>query len=217
MIVRAIIWDSLKNLSANLLRSGLTMLGVIIGVASVIAMIAIVEGGQVWLVKSIERLGTNLLFVWKKSLTVEEQRKFAGRSTGLRYGDALAVRKRFPEITPLPIIELDQQLKAGDRDFSGEVTGTWPEYQDVRNFRPGEGRFLIQADIEEWNCSKIELGTIRPSFPAGNNNAWPLPEPWSISQPSCWLTNRPEISIAAPVGKFCRCLSNSTRKARPLS
>ena len=63
MIVRAIIWDSLKNLSANLLRSGLTMLGVIIGVASVIAMIAIVEGGQVWLVKSIERLGTNLLFV----------------------------------------------------------------------------------------------------------------------------------------------------------
>ena len=150
MIVRAIIWDSLKNLSANLLRSGLTMLGVIIGVASVIAMIAIVEGGQVWLVKSIERLGTNLLFVWKKSLTVEEQRKFAGRSTGLRYGDALAVRKRFPEVTPLPIIELDQQLKAGDRDFSGEVTGTWPEYQDVRNFRPGEGRFLIQADIEEW-------------------------------------------------------------------
>ena len=76
MIVRAIIWDSLKNLSANLLRSGLTMLGVIIGVASVIAMIAIVEGGQVWLVKSIERLGTNLLFVWKKSLTVEEQRFF---------------------------------------------------------------------------------------------------------------------------------------------
>jgi len=150
MIVRAIIWDSLKNLSANLLRSGLTMLGVIIGVASVIAMIAIVEGGQVWLVKSIERLGTNLLFVWKKSLTVEEQRKFAGRSMGLRYGDALAVRERFPEITPLPIIELDQQLKAGDRDFSGEVTGTWPEYQDVRNFRPGEGRFLIQADIEGW-------------------------------------------------------------------
>ena len=44
----AIIHDAFKNLSANLLRSGLTMLGVIIGVASVIAMIAIVEGGQVW-------------------------------------------------------------------------------------------------------------------------------------------------------------------------
>lgn len=150
MVARAIILDSLKNLSANLLRSGLTMLGVIIGVASVIAMIAIVEGGQVWLVKSIERLGTNLLFVWKKSLTVEEQRKFVGRSMGLSYSDALAVQTHFPDLIPIPIIELDQQLKAGDRDFSGQITATWPKYQDVRNFRPGKGRFLVETDIAEW-------------------------------------------------------------------
>jgi len=150
MIVQSIVIDALKNLKSNLLRTGLTMLGVIIGVAAVIAMIAIVEGGQVWLVKSIERLGTNLLFVWKKSLTLEEQRKFAGRSTGLRYGDALAVRDRFPDVVAIPMIELDQQLKAGDREFSGEVTGTWPEYQEVRNFRVEHGRFLIQSDLMEW-------------------------------------------------------------------
>ncbi len=150
MIVQSIVIDALKNLKSNLLRTGLTMLGVIIGVAAVIAMIAIVEGGQVWLVKSIERLGTNLLFVWKKSLTLEEQRKFAGRSTGLRYGDALAVRERFPDVVAIPMIELDQQLKAGDREFSGEVTGTWPEYQEVRNFRAEHGRFLIQSDLTEW-------------------------------------------------------------------
>lgn len=150
MIVQSIVIDALKNLKSNLLRTGLTMLGVIIGVAAVIAMIAIVEGGQVWLVKSIERLGTNLLFVWKKSLTLEEQRKFAGRSTGLRYGDALAVRDRFPDVVAIPMIELDQQLKAGDREFSGEVTGTWPEYQEVRNFRVEHGRFLIQSDLTEW-------------------------------------------------------------------
>jgi putative ABC transport system permease protein len=150
MIVQSIVLDALKNLKSNLLRTGLTMLGVIIGVAAVIAMIAIVEGGQVWLVKSIERLGTNLLFVWKKSLTLEEQRKFAGRSTGLRYGDALAVRERFPDVVAIPMIELAQQLKAGDREFSGEVTGTWPEYQEVRNFRAEHGRFLIQSDLTEW-------------------------------------------------------------------
>jgi len=150
MIVQSIVLDALKNLRSNLLRTGLTMLGVIIGVAAVIAMIAIVEGGQVWLVKSIERLGTNLLFVWKKSLTLEEQRKFAGRSTGLRYGDALAVRQQIPDVVAIPMIELDQQLKAGDREFSGEVTGTWPEYQEVRNFRAEHGRFLIQSDLTEW-------------------------------------------------------------------
>jgi len=150
MIVQSIVIDALKNLKSNLLRTGLTMLGVIIGVAAVIAMIAIVEGGQVWLVKSIERLGTNLLFVWKKSLTLEEQRKFAGRSTGLRYGDALAVRQQIPDVVAIPMIELDQQLKAGDREFSGEVTGTWPEYQEVRNFRAEHGRFLIPSDLTEW-------------------------------------------------------------------
>ena len=150
MIIRAIVVDSLRNLTANALRSGLTMLGVIIGVASVIAMVAIVEGGQVWLVKSIEQLGANLLFVWKKSLTVEEQRQFAGRSTGLRYEDALAIRKHFQDLDVVPIIELDKQLKAGSRDFSGEVTGTSPDYQEVRNFRPADGRFLVEADIEEW-------------------------------------------------------------------
>lgn len=150
MIVQSIVLDSLKNLKSNILRTGLTMLGVIIGVAAVIAMIAIVEGGQIWLVQSLERLGTNLLFVWKKSLTPEEQRQFSGRSLGLRYGDALAVRQQFPNLVGIPVIELDLQLKAGNRDFHGEVTGTWPEYQEVRNFRAAYGRFLVPSDLTEW-------------------------------------------------------------------
>lgn len=150
MIVQSIVLDALKNLKSNILRTGLTMLGVIIGVAAVIAMIAIVEGGQIWLVQSIERLGTNLLFVWKKSLTPEEKRMFPGRSLGLRYSDALAVRENFPNLVTIPIIELDKQLKAGDREFSGEVTGTWPEYQEVRNFHAEHGRFLIPSDLTEW-------------------------------------------------------------------
>lgn len=150
MMSGTLIWDALRNLSANLLRSALTMLGVIIGVASVIAMIAIVEGGQVWLVNSIERLGTNLLFVWRKSLTVEEKRLFAGRELGLRYGDALAIAEQFPHLTVVPMIELDQQLKAGDRDYSGDVTGTIPAYEIVRNFHPVQGRFLTQSDVDEW-------------------------------------------------------------------
>ncbi len=126
------------------------MLGVIIGVASVIAMIAIVEGGQLWLVQSIERLGTNLLFVWKKSLTNEEQRQFAGRSLGLRYSDVLSVQTRFPHLEVVPIIALDQQMKAGGRSFNGEVTGTSPAYQDVRNFKSAIGRFLSPSDLDEW-------------------------------------------------------------------
>ena len=156
----AIIHDAFKNLSANLLRSGLTMLGVIIGVASVIAMIAIVEGGQVWLVNSIERLGTNLLFVWKKRLTVEERRMYAGKNRKLKYDDALAIRQHFPELTVAPEVGFDGQLKAGDRDFSGRITGTSPEYSEIRNFSPAVGRFLTTADLQEWRRSVVLGNTI---------------------------------------------------------
>jgi len=156
----AIFRDALKNLSGNLLRSGLTMLGVIIGVASVIAMLAIVEGGQVWLVSSIERLGTNLLFVWKKRLTVEEKRMFAGRNLQLRYDDALAIRDRFPELQVAPIIEIDGQVKAGERDYSGRITGTSPEFSDLRNFHTAIGRFLRTTDINTWNRSVVLGKTI---------------------------------------------------------
>ena len=143
-----------------MLRSGLTMLGVIIGVAAVITMIAIVEGGQVWLVHSLERMGTHLLFVWKKRLTVEERRLFAGRNTELRYDDALAIQKRFPELLVAPIIDLDVQLKAGDRDYSGRITGTSPEYSEIRNFRPDSGRFLSSIDIREWSRAVVLGHTI---------------------------------------------------------
>lgn len=156
----AIFRDALKNLSGNLLRSGLTMLGVIIGVASVIAMMAIVEGGQVWLVSSIERLGTNLLFVWKKRLTMEEKRMFAGRNMKLRYDDALAIRERFPDLKVAPIVEIDGQVKAGERNYSGRITGTSPEFSDIRNFHPAVGRFLRTTDIHTWNRSVVLGKTI---------------------------------------------------------
>jgi putative ABC transport system permease protein len=126
------------------------MLGIIIGVAAVVSMTAIVEGGQLKLVQSIERLGTNLLFVFHKTLTVEEQRKFAGRSTGQRYGDVLAIKALQPGLLVAPILQFNQQLKAGDRSFSGQISGTLPEYQELRNWRPAAGRFLIQQDVDEW-------------------------------------------------------------------
>jgi putative ABC transport system permease protein len=156
----AIIHDAFKNLSANLLRSGLTMLGVIIGVASVIMMIAIVEGGQVWLVSSIERLGTNLLFVWKKRLTVEERRMYAGRWTKLKYSDALAIRQQFPNLRVAPVDSFDGLVKAGDRDFSGRIHGTSPEYSEMRNFFPAVGRFITTTDLQEWQRSVVLGKTI---------------------------------------------------------
>ncbi len=150
MTLRDTAVDAFRNLSSNPLRTGLTMLGIIIGVAAVVSMVSIVEGGQRKLVESIERLGTNLLFVFQKDLTPEEQRQFAGRSTGQRYGDVRAIEARRPGLLVAPMIQVDQQLKTGDRDFKGQVTGTSPEYEVIRNFHPASGRFLTQQDLDEW-------------------------------------------------------------------
>ncbi len=150
MTVRDTVADAFANLSANVLRTGLTMLGIIIGVASVIAMTAIVEGGEQKLVQSIEKLGTNLLFVFHKTLTPEEQRKFAGRSTGQRYGDAQAIVRLRPDVLVAPILQFNEQLKSGTKDFSGQITGTGPDYQRIRNFKAAHGRFLVQQDVDEW-------------------------------------------------------------------
>lgn len=143
--------DAFKNLVASPLRTGLTMLGVIIGVAAVISMISIVEGGQQKLVQSIERMGTNLLFIAPKKLNAEERRKFSGRSLGLRYSDVLAVRKIFPELT-IAVTQFlnNQQIKVEDRFVSMQVSGTTPEFEQVRNFHPVKGRFLTQLDLDQW-------------------------------------------------------------------
>ncbi len=143
--------SALKGLSTNKLRSGLTMLGVIIGVAAVISMVSIVEGGKKKIIEAIERLGTNLLFVSPKELTQEEQRKYSGRSKGLRYEEAVLLKERIPSIQELaPLVSITTKLKSDGKDFEGSISGTLPSYQDVRNFYVEKGRFINQQDIDEW-------------------------------------------------------------------
>jgi putative ABC transport system permease protein len=148
---RESIADAVRNLTANTLRSGLAMLGVIIGVAAVITMVSIVEGGRQRVVEAIEQLGTNLIFVSPKELTAAEQREYSGRSKGLIYEDAEAVAAQIPEVGHVAaMISIPAKLRRGDRDFNGTVTGTVPDYQIVRNFHAAQGRFLSKEDMDQW-------------------------------------------------------------------
>jgi putative ABC transport system permease protein len=141
-----------KSLAANKLRSGLTMLGVVIGVASVVSMVSIVEGGSQRIMKAIQRLGTNILFVSPKTLKEDELRKFGGRSKGLKYEDAMAVAKEVPHVMEVtPVVTMTVKLKYGEKDFDGMVTGTTTNYQEVRNFYADQGRFISQSDIAQWD------------------------------------------------------------------
>ncbi|MCG3111279.1 MAG: ABC transporter permease [Candidatus Manganitrophus sp. SB1] len=151
--------DAFKNLSTNKLRSGLTMLGVIIGVAAVIAMSSIVEGGQKMTVEMIEKMGTNLLSIRPKKLNEEELRQFPGRSKGLRYGDIEQVKAMVPYAEQVtPVINFQSHLKYGDRDYSGMVEGVLETYREIRNYDVDRGRFLAAEDSAEFKKVTV-LGT----------------------------------------------------------
>ncbi|MBU1152491.1 ABC transporter permease [bacterium] len=142
----------LNGLAANKLRSGLTMLGIIIGVAAVIAMVSIGEGAKQAITKRIESMGSNLLMV--RPLREEETKKLTeitGSSPGLTNEDGLAILKECPSVKNVACeITLNAQAKYLSQDWNTSITGTTPFYQDVKNFHVEEGRFISQQDVDEW-------------------------------------------------------------------
>ena len=141
----------LKGLFANKLRSGLTMLGIIIGVASVIAMVSIGEGAKQAITKRIESMGSNLLTIRPISPEEDGKGEITGKSPGLTYEDGLAILKRCPSVRDVACeVTLRGQAKYLDRDWEPSITGTTPYYQEARNFHVEEGRFISQKDVQEW-------------------------------------------------------------------
>jgi len=141
---------SLEALNANKFRSLLTMLGIIIGVAAVITMIAIGEGAQQAVVERIESLGSNLLF-----LSPGTQRsgggfvRESGSSVRLKESDAKAIEKRVARVDAVvPELSRQAQVKYENRNWSTRIIGTVPEYETVRNFAAVDGRYFNQSELK---------------------------------------------------------------------
>lgn len=131
-----------KTLSANKLRSGLTMLGVIIGNASVIAMVAVGQGGQRYVNQQFESLGTNVLFV---TPGVEQRGPQAGavQANSLVLADAEAIAEEVPAVTGVAP-EKNERLRVTYFSQETQVTikGTTPEYPTVRDAPVAKGEFF---------------------------------------------------------------------------
>ncbi|MEK9149005.1 MAG: ABC transporter permease [Candidatus Desantisbacteria bacterium] len=141
----------LKGLSANKLRSGLTMLGIIIGVAAVIAMVSIGEGAKQAITKRIESMGSNLLMVRPTRPDEDRKTELTGSSPGLTNEDGLAILKKCPSVQNVACeVTLKAQTKYLDKDWDTSITGTTPFYEEVKNFHVEEGRFISSEDVNEW-------------------------------------------------------------------
>lgn len=138
--------EALLSLKANKLRSFLSIIGVMIGVAAVIAMLAIGTGAKTQVEKSLSNLGTNLLMV-----------SASRRSAGISLGSDAVTRFTFEDLAELkkidgvkaaiPYVNGRAQAVYGGRNWNTSIVGTETEYQTVKDSAPANGRFFTKSEV----------------------------------------------------------------------
>ncbi len=138
-----------RSVIANKLRTGLTMLGVVIGVAAVIALMAVGQGAQLGVQNQINALGTNLLFVQPAAQVTGGVRGAAGTGTGLTQDDADAIASSgLAGVQGVASqISFPVQLVANGQNASATMVGTTSNYPTVRNVEVASGSFITDEDV----------------------------------------------------------------------
>ena len=168
---------ALASLGANKLRSGLTLLGIVIGVGAVISLMAIGQGVQQSITSNIESLGSNLIFVQPGN---SGQGGDGGAAT-LTLQDAYALDDPVfaPEVMAVaPEIRASGQVSAGRNNTFAQIVGVTPEYTDVRNFPVEDGSFITEGHMANYSQVAVLGQTINETL-FGNRD--PLGQPIRIN------------------------------------
>lgn len=150
----ATIWRlGIKSLALHPMRSLLTVLGIFIGISSVVWLLAIGEGISVQIQKQIEALGTNNIIVRSIKPIEENSLNMSSMAIyGLTREDYFALMDTIPTIQQaLRIRDVDRELHYKDKDMAIHLVGCTSEYADVMNMQVDEGRFFIEEDIRNAN------------------------------------------------------------------
>ncbi len=140
---------ALRALRVNKMRSLLTMLGIIIGIAAVIAMVAIGAGASKMISDQIASVGSNLLLVIPGSTTSGGLRTGAGGAPSLTYDDAKAIKAECPSVENVaPTIRGSAQIVYGNQNWSTIVMGASADMLAVRDWPLVSGRNLTPSDVE---------------------------------------------------------------------
>jgi macrolide transport system ATP-binding/permease protein len=136
-----------QALRRNLLRSALTMLGVFIGVAALIAMVAVGRGANEAVKKQIESLGTNLLVVMPGAATMTGVRGGFGSASTLTVADALAIRRENPTVAQISYLNRQMgQVQYGNQNWNTQIQGVEPKYPPITNWEIAAGRGFTDDD-----------------------------------------------------------------------
>ena len=141
-----------RSLGANKLRTFLTMLGVIIGVTSVIALVSVGMGVKKNILDNISRLGSNMLIVMPGSANRGGMRGAAGSVITLTYEDAEAIKKKIKNVEYVsPTVQGSYQVVYGHENWNTTVTGVVPEYVAIQSLELKSGLFFSAHDVDVRN------------------------------------------------------------------
>jgi putative ABC transport system permease protein len=143
MNLSQVIIEALESLNSNKLRSGLTVLGIVIGVAAVIAMLAVGNGARASITGSINQVGTNLLFVFSGARENQSTNVRPPRPVTLGDANALLDQYAAPHIQAVaPVLQGNGIADFGGQSKSTTIVGVTPSYKQVRNITLLEGDFI---------------------------------------------------------------------------
>jgi putative ABC transport system permease protein len=147
---------SLRAIRVNKMRSGLTMLGIIIGVGSVIAMLAVGTGASEKIKEQISTIGSNLLLVHPGSTTSGGLRMGMGSRTTLTKDDADAILREIPKVQEVaPVLNGGAQVVYGNQNWSTGVYGSTPGIFVVRDWSLITGRIFTEQDVR--SATKVAI------------------------------------------------------------
>jgi putative ABC transport system permease protein len=140
---------ALRALLRNKMRSFLTTLGIVIGVAAVIAMVAVGEGAKVRVQQTFAAMGTNLLIVLPGSTSTGGVQGGFGSASTLTWGDLKAIQTEVPSVAAVaPVVRTTAQVGSEFGNWTTGVSGTTPAYFQVRDWPMAVGRSLAQSDVD---------------------------------------------------------------------
>ena len=181
-----------QTLVANKTRSSLTMIGMIVGNASVIAMIGVGEGAQKYVAGQVQSLGTNVLIV-RPGVPNARRNAISNAPQTLIVEDAHAIASQVPSVQGVSAeLNSSEIVRYSNKNVSSLIFGTIPEFLQVRNFEMAKGRFLTDIDVKE-NNQVVVLGSELAEKLFGNTN--PLDQQVRIKNVSMKI-----IGVLAPKG-----------------
>lgn len=150
------VFIALRALRRNKLRSGLTALGIIIGVAAVVAMVAVGNGAQADITKQVSSLGQNLLTVFAGSKRSGGVSSGQGSASTITLADVEAIEREVADVVAVsPEVSTSAQVIANGRNWSTNVVGESPEYLQIRNWNLASGSMFTDREVR--NAAKVAV------------------------------------------------------------